>query len=154
VSNPTEQDGELICAMCYPDILVYGEVMPGWVLSYHPTAHRHVPAAHYALFNHHHEPCFWWPHPPVESTADRDGDAEAKTWADDDPRGIQEEEHVATVTCMGPRFKCAPEIGHALVEACIKAGWDQQNSGMPLFWLVNRMARLIAASAIAGNRTP
>lgn len=118
-------------------------MIPGWVFAYSDAECRKIPAQHYALFNHPHEPCFTWPQEPVESAEDKHGREAAFQWADNDPLSIQEDRHINNVLGMEEHFKCDIMTGYHLVSACKDAGYSQQNSGMPLFWLANRMARLI-----------
>lgn len=142
-------DGTLVCSLCYPTLVVFGEVVPGYVLAYQEEECRDIPARHYALFDDHHSPAFVWPQEPVESTEDRFGREESETWADDDPRVLQEERHVESVAGMEEHFcRCGPMTGYRLANACLAAGYQYQNSGMPLYWLANRMARLIAGEPI------
>jgi hypothetical protein len=125
-------DGELICNACYPHLIVYGEVVPGYVLGRLPpdvSPWRGMLPGHYALFiPFAHEPAFVWEVVPVAASDDDD----------------QERRHGEAVEAMEPQFRCGPATGYHLVKACLEAGYRWENSGMPLYWLADRMARMIA----------
>jgi hypothetical protein len=149
MSHPGKiNQGRFICELCYPDIITYGEVVPGYVLarqfefSKHP---REVPPGHYAIFTTSHTCAPWctFETEPVESSYDLFSRGEVDGWAEDDERHEDEQDHIDCVEAIEPAFKCDPVAGYWLVLACVNAGWNFQNSGMLLFWLVDRMAKLI-----------
>jgi hypothetical protein len=142
----TEADRDRLCPTCQPDVIVYGEVVPGFTLAYSPGGGHGLPPGHYGWFGSDpHEPWVAWPEAPVASAYDRHAAAAVDAWAEDDPRHEDEVRHLAAVEAIEPRFRMAPENGYALISACLAAGWDWQNSSQVMYWLVDRMARVIAA---------
>lgn len=115
---------EVICKLCFPSGIDYGELIPNFCLV-------QTEVGKYAL---------------IDSNGHRDHEFfpfPNKPYPDPDPECIHENDSIANqaddwigiVGNWAQNLKICPEDGYALVNSCIKAGWNRKDNGSVLFWL-------------------
>jgi hypothetical protein len=115
-------------------VTFYGEVPKGFAFFRHDgDEFRGIPHGAYCLTANGHGVDYWFTTEP-KPCLDEGGD-----WEGDDS------EYMDTVEAIEPAFNGDPQAGWALVECCKQAGWDRAKDALVLYWLVDQMAKLIAA---------
>jgi len=134
-------NGVEMCLQCMAKAkIVVEEVLPGYQLMIATEGHEDWPKDHYGLVQCN-DPDFVWGGAPMLDPLFYLTDEQQEAFSDDDPIWDKTDELFKLVEKMEPSFVCDPIVGYQLVQACKKAGYDEEKHGLKvLCWLVHHMA--------------
>lgn len=140
-------DGEFICELCFPEVTVFGEVVPGFVVvraesDYQTHRYEEFTTSKVAISSFYHDLDIILPVAPTMTPLLHLTEAEwDRLPVNGHPWYEEDDLHENTVETCAEVFRMHPTCGHYLAEACQQAGFD----GVDLiYWLIDRIARLIA----------
>jgi hypothetical protein len=122
----TFPSGAWVCGSCFKGATIYGEVIPGIVLVRMPEGRRL--GGHWGLAVEHSCVYNWERRPSLESEDD-------SGWGSSNELFLE---------ALDDALLSYPVSGHALVEACLKAGYDWEHSGLVHVWIGERIAAMVA----------
>lgn len=131
-----ENNGDYICETCYPDLKIYGEVIPDHYLAYDESKNE------WWLSNssyHHDCLIFKFGAKPELDPLNLIDEPENKN----DVLYDQSSKWIDEINLYSDTFIFNPITGHALVEAATQKGWKREVHGFLLLYIVHQSAELI-----------
>lgn len=129
-----------MCKQCLANaVVIKGNIVPGFTLMKATTFTDGWAAGQYGLVESD-DPTFIFSGPILaDPLAGIPGDELVKI-PSEDPRWSKSLDHMCYAGSIMQNFNTDPVTGWRLVQACILAGFNPQDDGDVMYWLVNHMA--------------
>lgn len=133
-----------MCEQCLAkSSVVLENVVEGYSLHQATVSTEQWGFGYYGLV-HSNDPVFLLPEGICGDPTESLDDAEVDALRDDDPLWLQSERHFDYVAASKKYMVCDLNESWRLVQACIKSGYNPESDGFVEYWLINRIAGLLA----------